>query len=77
MSFSNRIAVWAPLALPTLKIVQQKLRKGGVVIVDNTISSKNAYGQLLAYLREEGIGFRNLTVPYSNGLEVCVYYPQV
>ncbi|KAK0117833.1 hypothetical protein ONS95_012156 [Cadophora gregata] len=28
--------IWAPLALPTLKIVQPKLRRGAVVIADNT-----------------------------------------
>ncbi|CAG8959296.1 hypothetical protein HYFRA_00013066 [Hymenoscyphus fraxineus] len=67
--------IWAPLALPTLEVVQSKLRSGAVVIVDNTIGSKEAYTDLLTYLRSEGSAFSNLTVPYSNGLEVCVYHP--
>ncbi|PVH79583.1 hypothetical protein DL98DRAFT_516016 [Cadophora sp. DSE1049] len=67
--------IWAPLALPTLKIVQPKLRRGAVIIVDNTVSGKDRYVDLLNYMREEGSGFRNLTVPYQGGLDICVYLP--
>lgn len=68
--------VWAPLALPTLKIVQPKLKSGAVVIVDNTISGEERYKELLQHLRDPESGFSNLTVPYHNGLDVCVYHPK-
>lgn len=68
--------IWAPLALPTLKLVQPKLRPGAVVIVDNTISGEERYKDLLQHLRDPESGFSNLTVPYHNGLDVSVYHPK-
>ncbi|KAE8371734.1 S-adenosyl-L-methionine-dependent methyltransferase [Aspergillus bertholletiae] len=68
--------IWAPMTLPALKAIQPHLRHGAVVIIDNTISSAGRYKDLLAYLRQEKSGFTNLTIPYSNGLELCVYAPQ-
>ncbi|KAI3395353.1 hypothetical protein diail_1409 [Diaporthe ilicicola] len=68
--------IWAPLALPTLKIVQPKLRPGAVVIVDNTISGEERYKDLLLHLRDPESGYSNLTLPYHNGLDVCVYHPR-
>lgn len=68
--------IWAPLALPTLKIVQPKLKSGAVVIVDNTISGEERYKDLLQHLRDPESDFSNLTVPYHNGLDVSVYHPR-
>jgi len=68
--------VWAPLALPTLKLVQPKLRSGAVVIVDNTVSGADRYKELLEYLRAPESGFSNLTLPYNNGLDFCIYRPK-
>ncbi|RDW87008.1 O-methyltransferase [Aspergillus mulundensis] len=67
--------IWSKLALPTLKIVQPCLRHGAVVLVDNTISGAEGYADLLAYLRAPGSGFRNMTLPFTNGFEMCVYMP--
>jgi hypothetical protein len=51
------------------------MRRGAVVIVDNTISSAARYKDLLAYLRASDSGFTNLTLPYTKGLEMSVYMP--
>ncbi|KAI9729179.1 MAG: hypothetical protein M1834_007086 [Cirrosporium novae-zelandiae] len=67
--------IWTPLALPTLKIVQQRMRRGAVVLVDNTISGAAGYKDLLDYLNAPGSGFQNMTVPFSNGFEMSVYLP--
>jgi predicted O-methyltransferase YrrM len=64
------------MALPALKLVQPHLRRGAVVIVDNTISSKDRYRDLLAYTREPASGFDTVTLPYSGGLDMIVYNPQ-
>lgn len=64
------------MALPTLKLVQPKMRYGAVVIADNTIKSAQNYKELLDYLRSPDSGFTNLTLPHSNGLEMSVYLPQ-
>ena len=67
--------IWAPLALPTLRLVQQSLRPGAVVITDNTISGAERYKDLLQYLWSSESSFTNTTLPYSNGLEMSVYVP--
>jgi predicted O-methyltransferase YrrM len=67
--------VWSALSLPTLKTVQSYLRHGAVVLTDNTISGAKGYADLLAYLRDPENGFRNMTLPFTNGFEMSVYLP--
>ncbi|KAL7917867.1 S-adenosyl-L-methionine-dependent methyltransferase [Trichoderma austrokoningii] len=64
--------IWAPVALPALKLLEPKLRSGGVVILDNSISSATRYKELLDHLRSPQNGYTNLTLPYSKGLEMSV-----
>lgn len=68
--------VWTPMALPTLKLVQPKLRYGAVVVADNTLSSAEGYKELLEYVRAPESGFSTLTLPYKGGLEMSVYLPR-
>ncbi|KAF4196865.1 hypothetical protein CNMCM8694_004125 [Aspergillus lentulus] len=68
--------IWTPMALPTLKLVQPKLRYGAVVVADNTLSSAEGYKDLLEYVRAPGSGFSTLTLPYKGGLEMSVYLPR-
>lgn len=63
------------MALPTLQLVQPRLRYGAVIIADNTIRSAASYKDLLTYMRAPNSGFINLTLPYNNGLEMSVYVP--
>lgn len=64
------------MALPTLKVIQPKMRYGAVVIADNTIGSATKYKELLDYLRAPESDFTNLTLPYNKGLELAVYLPK-
>ncbi|KAL6804997.1 S-adenosyl-L-methionine-dependent methyltransferase [Trichoderma sp. SZMC 28013] len=66
------IDIWAPVALPALKLLEPKLRSGAVVIIDNSISSATRYKELLGHLRSPTNGYTNLTLPYSKGLELSV-----
>ncbi|EIW65483.1 hypothetical protein TREMEDRAFT_36250 [Tremella mesenterica DSM 1558] len=65
--------IWAPMALPTLKLVQPHFKPGSTVLIDNTIGAASGYKDLLTHLRAPGSGFTNLTLPYDKGLEMCVY----
>ncbi|TXT13323.1 hypothetical protein VHUM_00690 [Vanrija humicola] len=67
--------IWTPMALPTLKLVQPHFRPGAVIVADNPITSAKGYAELWEYIRAPGSGFTSLNVPYSNGLEMVVYYP--
>lgn len=64
------------MALPTLKLVQSKMRHGAVVIADNTVSAAAAYKEYFDYIRAPDSPFTNLTLPYSGGLEFSVYTPR-
>ncbi|KAL7904752.1 S-adenosyl-L-methionine-dependent methyltransferase [Trichoderma velutinum] len=66
------IDIWAPVALPALKLLEPSLRSGAVVLIDNSISSATRYKELLGHLRSPTNGYTNLTIPYSKGLELCV-----
>ncbi|TVY93253.1 hypothetical protein LAWI1_G005443 [Lachnellula willkommii] len=66
------IDIWAPVALPALKLLEPKMRSGAVVLVDNSISSADRYAELLAHLRLPANGYTNLTLPYSKGLEMSI-----
>ncbi|KAH6959054.1 S-adenosyl-L-methionine-dependent methyltransferase [Fusarium avenaceum] len=65
--------IWTPLALPTLKLVQPRMKQGATVVVDNTEAAKAGYKDLIAYLDDTANGFKMSTVPYSGGLLVAVY----
>lgn len=67
--------IWAPLALPTLRLVEKRLRRGAVIVTDNTISGAERYKDLLQYLRDPQSPFTNTTLPYTNGLEMSVFVP--
>ncbi|KKA19572.1 O-methyltransferase [Rasamsonia emersonii CBS 393.64] len=76
LALTDRDAVWTPMALPTLKLVQPHMRYGAVVIADNTVGAAEGYKDLLNYMRDPDSGFTNLTLPYSRGLEMSVYLPR-
>lgn len=72
---ANVRLVWPYVALPALKLVQPRMRPGSVVFVDNTISSEKGYKELLSVLRDPNGPWRSVTLPFSGGLEMCVYDP--
>jgi predicted O-methyltransferase YrrM len=61
------------MALPALRLVEPHLRTGAVVLCDNPIASVARYKDLQTYMRADGSGYSNLTVPYHSGFEVSVY----
>ncbi|RYO14571.1 hypothetical protein AA0111_g11916 [Alternaria arborescens] len=68
--------IWTPLALPTLKLVQPRLKHGAIVIADNVGIAKFLYKDFLEYIRNPENGFRSLMLPFSGGLELAVYLPR-
>ncbi|KIK70120.1 hypothetical protein GYMLUDRAFT_53227 [Collybiopsis luxurians FD-317 M1] len=68
--------IWTPLALPTLKLIQPKLKPGAVVLTDNVIMAAEGYKELLDYFKDSNSGFQSLTLPYSGGFEMTVYNPK-
>ncbi|KAF5599637.1 hypothetical protein FPANT_3224 [Fusarium pseudoanthophilum] len=65
--------IWSSLALPTLQVVQPRLKKGATIVVDNIVSSAAGYEDLVHYLSDTNNGFRTTTAPYDGGLLIAVY----
>ncbi len=66
------VDIWTPLARPVLELVGPHLRKGAVVIADNTDTYRIAYGDYFACLHDPANGFSTMTLPFDGGLEMSV-----
>lgn len=47
------------------------------MLIDNTISGAAGYEVLLSYLRDTSNGFVQMTLPFTNGFEMCTYLPEM
>jgi predicted O-methyltransferase YrrM len=65
------IDIWTAVALPALKQVAPHLRRGAVVVCDNTTLYREAYRDYFAYVTAAN-GFSTLTLPFDGGLEFSV-----
>ncbi|KAK4135925.1 S-adenosyl-L-methionine-dependent methyltransferase [Trichocladium antarcticum] len=68
--------IWTPMALPTLKIIKPRLKKGAIVLADNTGKARPLYKEYLDYIHHPANGFRTTEIPYSGGLQMSVYLPE-
>jgi predicted O-methyltransferase YrrM len=64
--------IWTPLARPAIELLGPHLRKGAVVIADNTDTYRIAYGEYFAYINDPANGFSTMTLPFDGGLEMSV-----
>jgi hypothetical protein len=62
--------------LPTLKLVQPRLKRGAVVITDNVGVAGFLYREFLSNVRNPENGFRTLKLPFNGGLEFSIYLPK-
>jgi predicted O-methyltransferase YrrM len=66
------VDIWTPLARPVMELVGPHLRKGAIVIADNTDTYRIAYGDYFAYIDDPANGFSTMTLPFDGGLEMSV-----
>jgi predicted O-methyltransferase YrrM len=64
--------IWTPLARPALERVAPHMRKGAVVIADNTNTYRKQYADYFAFLTDPANGFSTQTLPFDGGLEMSV-----
>ncbi|KAK4154904.1 S-adenosyl-L-methionine-dependent methyltransferase [Chaetomidium leptoderma] len=67
--------IWTPMALPTLQIIKPRLKKGAIILADNTSMARPLYKEYLDYIHDAANGFKTTEVPYSGGLQMSVYLP--
>jgi predicted O-methyltransferase YrrM len=59
---------WKDLCLPVLRLLEDRLAPGALVVADDiTFASMSGY---LAYVREPGSGYVNVTFPVEDGMEI-------
>lgn len=67
--------VWTPLVLPTLKLLEPRLKPGAVIVSDNVQSSKEGYSDFFAYCDRPDSPYTTVTLPYPGGLGLTTYNP--
>ena len=65
------IDIW-DVALPALELVAPHLRRGAIVVCDNTTAHPDYYRDYLAFVHDPRNRFRTLTLPFEGGLELTV-----
>lgn len=63
------------MVMPTLQILEPKLKRGAIILADNTLSAPEGYKDFLAHLKAEGSPYTTQTLPFEDGLEMAVYLP--
>ena len=66
------IDIWTPMARPALSLIAPHLREGAVVICDNTLQFRDAYGEYFEFVHDSRNGLRTMTLPFEGGLEFTV-----
>lgn len=65
------IDIW-DVALPALRLVSPHLRRGAIVVCDNTAAHPDYYADYFAFVNDPANRFRTLTLPFEGGLELTV-----
>lgn len=66
------VDIWVPMARPALALTAPRLRRGAIVVCDNTAIHREAYAEYFSFLADPANRFRTMTLPYSGGLEMSV-----
>jgi predicted O-methyltransferase YrrM len=64
--------IWTPLARPALERLAPHLRRGAIVIADNTTQFRDAYRDYFAFVNDPAHGLCTQTLPFEGGLELTV-----
>jgi len=63
---------WKDLYLPMLRMLQPKLRPGGVVLADNIKTFRRSLAPYVDYVQSGRNGFSSVTLPLKDGFEYSV-----
>jgi predicted O-methyltransferase YrrM len=64
--------IWTEMALPALELIAPHLRRGAVVVADNTAQVRHAYRLFFEFVDDSKNGLKTLTLPFEGGLEFIV-----
>ena len=66
------VDIWTPMARPALGRIAPRLRRGAVVVCDNTRQFRDEYGDYFEFIQDPRNGFCTMTLPFDGGLEFTV-----
>ena len=66
------IDTWIPLALPALKLLAPRMRRGAIVMCDNVRQFEREYRDYTDFVRNPLNGFRSMLWPGQGGVELSV-----
>lgn len=64
--------IWTEMARPALELIAPHLRRGAVIVADNTNQFRDAYRYFFAFVNDPASGLKTLTLPFDGGLEMVV-----
>jgi predicted O-methyltransferase YrrM len=64
--------IWTDAVMPALSNIASHLRKGAVLIADNTVSARPGYEPYFAFIADPKNGLRTMTLPFTGGLEMTI-----
>ena len=76
---TNEDLVWTPLVVPTLRVIESKLKPGAVLLADNVRSSTtgvaDGYREFFSIITAPGSKYQSVTLPFEGGFEMVTYWP--
>lgn len=64
--------IWIEMVEPALELIAPHLRKGALLVADNTESFRKQYKPLFDFIDDPRNGLASRTLPYAGGLELIV-----
>ncbi len=62
--------IWVEMARPAIELIHPHVRKGAVILADNTEQVRKPYGKFFEFV--DANGYSRMTLPFSGGLEFIV-----
>ena len=67
------------MVVPTLKLIESKLKHGAVLLADNVGSSvtgwADGYKDFFSIIKAPGSKYKTVTLPFNGGFEMVTYWP--
>jgi predicted O-methyltransferase YrrM len=67
------------MVVPTLKVIESKLKPGAVLLADNVSSSVTGsvegYKEFFSIVKAPGSKYKTVTLPFEGGFEMVTYWP--
>ncbi len=64
--------IWTEMCRPAMELIGPHLRRGAIVVADNTAQFRHAYRHFFEFVEDPKNGLRTMTLPFDGGLELVV-----